>query len=122
MSSLRALQIVQGGRVVHSQPPSEDFQMPGPGLLVIRSGNAAVLERAGKITRIVGPGFYLTEAWEHLCAIADLSQQTGTWKLEDVSTRDCIRLHVELTVEYRIMVDQPALVTRARTDYNSPMV
>jgi regulator of protease activity HflC (stomatin/prohibitin superfamily) len=34
--------------------------------------------------------------------------------LEDASTRDCIRLQVELTVEYRIMVDQPALVTRGQ--------
>jgi regulator of protease activity HflC (stomatin/prohibitin superfamily) len=114
VSSLRARQIVQGGRVVHSLPPSEDFRMPGPGILIIRSGNAAVLERAGKITRIVGPGLHLTEAWEHLCAIVDLSQQTGTWKLENVSTRDCIRLEVELTVEYSIMVNQHALVTRGQ--------
>ena len=88
--------------------------MPGPGILIIRSGNAAVLERAGKITRIVGPGFHLTEAWEHLCAIVDLSLQTETWKLENVSTKDCIRLEIELTVEYRIMVNQPALVARGQ--------
>jgi regulator of protease activity HflC (stomatin/prohibitin superfamily) len=40
--------------------------------------------------------------------------QTETWKLENVSTKDCIRLEIELTVEYRIMVNQPALVARGQ--------
>ena len=35
-SSFRALQIVQGGQVIYSMPPSEDFRMPGPGTLIIR--------------------------------------------------------------------------------------
>jgi len=112
-SSLRILQIVRDGRVVHSVPPSEDFQMPGPGILIIRSGNAAVLEKSGKITRILGPGFHLTETWEHLSAIVDLSLQSETWARNDVLTKDSIPLEIELTVQYRIMVDQPALIKKA---------
>jgi regulator of protease activity HflC (stomatin/prohibitin superfamily) len=87
--------------------------MPGPGMLDIRSGSAAVLERAGKITRIVGPGFYLTETFEYLSAMVDLSLQSGSWRLEDVLTKDRVPLEVKLTVQYRIMIDQPALITKA---------
>jgi regulator of protease activity HflC (stomatin/prohibitin superfamily) len=111
--SLRALQIVQDGRVIYSMPSSDSFRMPGPGILVIRSGNAGVLERSGKITRIVGPGFYLTEAFEHLSAIVDLSLQSESWDLQDVLTKDSVPLEVEFTVQYRIMIDQPALITKA---------
>jgi len=112
-SSFRALQIVQDGQVIYSMPPNEDFRMAGPGTLIIRSGSAAVLEQSGKITRVVGPGFHLTEPFEHLCAIIDLSLQSRSWKLEDVLTKDSVPLEVEFTVQYRIMVDQPALITKA---------
>jgi regulator of protease activity HflC (stomatin/prohibitin superfamily) len=111
--SFRALQIVQDGQVVYSMPPSDNFRMPGPGMLVIRSGSAGVLERSGKITRIVGPGFYLTESFEHLSAIVDLSLQSNSWKLEDVLTKDSVPLEVDITVQYRIMIDQPALIKNA---------
>jgi regulator of protease activity HflC (stomatin/prohibitin superfamily) len=111
--SFRALQIVQDGQVAYSMPSSENFRMPGPGMLVIRSGSAAVLERSGKITRIVGPGFYLTESFEHLSAIVDLSLQSKNWDLEDVLTKDSVPLRLEFTVQYRIMIDQPALITKA---------
>jgi regulator of protease activity HflC (stomatin/prohibitin superfamily) len=111
--SFRALQIVQDGRVIFSRPSSDNFQMPGPGMLIIRSGSAAVLERAGRITRVVGPGFYLTESFEHLSAIVDLSLQSESWNLDDVLTRDGVPLGVELTVQYRIMIDQPALIAKA---------
>jgi len=111
--SLRALQTVQDGRVIFSMPESEDFRMPGPGTLVIRAGSAAVLEQSGRITRIVGPGFYLTEPFEHLSAIVDLSLQCRHCTLEDVLTKDSIPLKVEFAVHYRIMIDQPALITKA---------
>jgi regulator of protease activity HflC (stomatin/prohibitin superfamily) len=112
-SSFRALQIIQDGQVIYSMPPNEDFRMAGPGTLIIRSGSAAVLEQSGKITRVVGPGFYLTESFEHLCAIVDLSLQSKSWKLEDVLTKESVPLEVEFTVQYRIMVDQPALIKKA---------
>jgi hypothetical protein len=120
--SLRALQIIRDGRVTDSVPPSEDFRMPGPGILIIRSGNTAVLERAGNITRIVGPGFHLTETWEHLSAIVDLSLQTETWKLEDVLTKDSIPLETEFTVQYRIMIDQPALIKKAEYQLDEDVI
>lgn len=112
-SSFRALQIIQGGKMIYSMPQSDDFRMPGPGTLIIRSGSAAVLEQSGKITRVVGPGFYLTEPFEHLSAIVDLALQSKSWKLEDVLTKDSVPLEIEFTVQYRVMVDQPALIKKA---------
>ena len=111
--AFRALQIIKDGHVIHSMPSSEDFQMAGPGILIIRPGSAAVLERSGKITHIVGPGFHLTQAWEQLSAIVDLSLQSRTWELEDVLTKDSIPLVVKFTAQYCIMGDQPALITKA---------
>lgn len=111
--AFRALQVVQDGEVVYSKPSSDDFRMLGPGMVVIRAGSAAVFERSGKITRIVGPGFYLTEPFEHLSSVVDLSLQSETWTLEDVLTKDSVPLEVEFTVQYRIMLDQPALIAKA---------
>ncbi|MGC9335256.1 MAG: SPFH domain-containing protein, partial [Anaerolineae bacterium] len=111
--SFRAIQIVQDGQVIYSRPSSEDFRMPGPGILVIRSGSAALLERSGKITRIVGPGFYLTESFEHLSALVDLTLQSESWESRDILTKDSVPLEVRFTVQYRIMIDQPALITKA---------
>jgi regulator of protease activity HflC (stomatin/prohibitin superfamily) len=120
--SFRAHQIVQDGQVIYSMPSHDDFRVPGPGVLAVRFGNAVVLERSGRITRILGPGFYLTEPFEHLSSIIDLSLQSTTRKLEDVLTKDSVPLQVELTLQYRIMIDQPALVKRAECNLDEASI
>jgi regulator of protease activity HflC (stomatin/prohibitin superfamily) len=116
------VQLIRDGRVIHSIPPSKDLRMPGPGVLIIQSGNAAVLEQSGKIARIVGAGLYLTQPLEHLSAIVDLSLQSKTWVLADVLTKDMIPIGVELTVQYRIMIDQSALITKGEYGFDDDII
>jgi regulator of protease activity HflC (stomatin/prohibitin superfamily) len=106
----RGVQIVTGGKVSFSSPPSQDARILGPVMLVVHVGNAVVLDSTGKITRILGPGFYLTDNYETIYAIVDLRLQEATLRVEKVLTKDSIPLRIQFTIQYQIMGDQSALL------------
>jgi regulator of protease activity HflC (stomatin/prohibitin superfamily) len=74
----------------------------GPGIVVIKPGNAVVFERGGTVTQIKGPGVARTRAFERIKEVVDLRPQWDTIETEDVQTRDGIPLHIRASVGYQI--------------------
>ncbi len=74
----------------------------GPGWLVIHSGTAAVLERGGGFSRIVGPGTIRLGPFERVRAVID-ARNLSRPKPESARTRDGIEVKVETTVSFRLM-------------------
>lgn len=74
------------------------------GKVMIRPGNAVVLERGGNITRICGPGVVVTNRGEKIRGntVFDLRPQFYLATLENVITSDRISLKIEVGVGYRI--------------------
>lgn len=110
-----SIQIISKGEMIYSSPPSKSIRMLGPGIIVLDSGNAVVLEKNGKITRIAGPGIVKTQPFEVILAIVDLRVQKKTLQpTAELLTRDGIPIKVTATVWYRILGDDSALVEEAR--------
>ena len=113
--SFFSIQVISNGVVTYSRPPSKSIRMLGPGMVIVDSGNAVVLERNGQITRVKGPGFIRTDPYEILTAIVDLSLQKKTLAATaDILTRDGIPLQITWTILYRIICDEKALIDEAK--------
>jgi hypothetical protein len=72
------------------------------GLLYVHHGNAVVLERAGKFTRIARAGSTFLEPYEHPRAVVNLRPQGRTIHVEGVYTRDGVVLSIDLGIFYQI--------------------
>jgi regulator of protease activity HflC (stomatin/prohibitin superfamily) len=73
----------------------------GPGMVVVRPGQAVALECNGKI-RIVGPGTTRTRRFERVHQIVKLGQLYKPADVEDVLTADGVPLTIQLAVIYRL--------------------
>lgn len=106
--SARNYLIVENGEIVSEKPAGILSRLGGPGVLVIRPGNAVVLERGGKTTRVVGPGMHTLERFETIKkphagkGIIDLRPQERTDTLQKVLTKDGIPLTIEVSQSWRI--------------------
>ena len=119
LPSLRAgsfsVQVVSKGQIVYAKPPIGSRPIPGPGVIVVESGNALLLEKNGNFTRIVGPGVAVTAPYEAISAVVDLSLQTTRFASElQVLTKDGIPLALSCTVQYRVHGDEQALIDDAK--------
>ena len=73
------------------------------GILVVAPDSAAILERGGRVTRIVYPGVTRLQPYERVWAAVNLRPQRATLNLQKVLTRDLVSLTVELTIIYEII-------------------
>jgi regulator of protease activity HflC (stomatin/prohibitin superfamily) len=113
--SFFSIQVISKGEMTYSRPPSRSIRMLGPGMIIVDSGNAVVLEKNGQITRVEGSGFIKTQPYEVLSAIVDLRLQKKTLApTADTLTRDGIPLQVTCTILYRIVCDEKALIDEAK--------
>jgi regulator of protease activity HflC (stomatin/prohibitin superfamily) len=94
--------VVENGEVVGSKKKGILDTMGGPGLLIVRPGNAVVLQRTGEISQIVGPGLHRVRRHEKIRRIVRLGPLWNTQDVEDVLTRDGVPLTIRLGVGYRI--------------------
>jgi len=94
--------VVDKGEEKESKPKGVLRKYSGPGIVVVREGNAVVFQRGGRITKIAGPGVARTKFLERIRCILDLTPQWETRVLENVRTRDQIPLTIELGVGYHI--------------------
>lgn len=107
-----SIQVIDHGYVTLSSPPSNSIRVPGPGIVVINSANAVVFEREGTITRICGPGVIETNEFEFFRSIIDLREQISSLGTILTYTRDGVAVSLELTLGYRVMIDEDALINR----------
>jgi regulator of protease activity HflC (stomatin/prohibitin superfamily) len=105
--------IIDGGKVIKSKPEGILPAIGGPGVAVIRPGNAVVFERSGKISRIVGPGLVLLKQYERIKAIFELRPLGETRETENVLTKDRIPLTIVMGVGFQI---EPKEVTDQRPE------
>ncbi|TEU17752.1 MAG: SPFH/Band 7/PHB domain protein [Anaerolineales bacterium] len=94
--------IIEDGKATQSKPKGILSVIGGPGLAVIRAGNAVVFQRAGKISQIVGSGLVLLKQYERIRAIFDLRPQSETRETENVLTKDRIPLTITMKVGSQI--------------------
>ncbi len=104
--------IVEAGEVKTSKPPGVLAMLGGPGMAVIRPGNAVVFERAGEITRTAGPGNVQLKRFEQVRAIVELKPMWSSEVLSNVLTKDRIPLKITFGVGYQI---EPKSETDRRT-------
>jgi regulator of protease activity HflC (stomatin/prohibitin superfamily) len=111
--------IVQNGDKASERPPEMLSRFGGPGFLVVGVGNACVLERAGRVTRVVGPGLYPLTRFERLKepllgkGIIDLRPQFVQGVAEEVRTKDGIPLTIKVGESFQI---EPKEITDARPE------
>ena len=109
--------IVENGAITVEKPRGILSKLKGPGMLLVYPGNAVVLERGGKTTRIVGPGTHRLKRFEFIKkpadkkGIVDLSPQYTTAETEDVMTSDGIPLKITVGQGWQI---EPKEVTDLR--------
>lgn len=73
----------------------------GPGHLVVYNDSAVVLERAGQLTRVAGPGFPCLEPFETIYDVIDLRPKRYLYDVSAI-TRDGIPVNWEVEVRYQI--------------------
>jgi regulator of protease activity HflC (stomatin/prohibitin superfamily) len=100
--------VVGGGREIKTREGGMLSKLGGPGRIIIEPGNAVVLQKSGKITRVVGAGVVFTNRHEHIRQIFDLRNKFDSQTLNNVMTRDQIPLDVGIGIGYRIL-REPAL-------------
>ena len=105
--------IIEDGKETQSKPAGILAVIGGPGLAVIRAGNAVVFQRAGKISRITGSGLVLLKQYEHPRAIFELRPLWELRELKNVLTKDRIPLEVEIGISFQI---EPKEVTDQRPE------
>lgn len=76
------------------------------GKIIVSSESAVILEKEGKLTTVFGPRVVITDN-EVIREIFDLSPQVVMRTLDDVLTRDPIRLTLKVRISYRIKSTPP---------------
>jgi len=98
---------VDNGQVIAESPPGILGRSGGPGLLVVRPGNAVVLEAPDGSNQVLGPGTGKARPFEKVKQVVDLRPRTRTVRVKDAPTRDQIRLtfHTSLTIQIEPKAD-----------------
>jgi regulator of protease activity HflC (stomatin/prohibitin superfamily) len=79
-ATLKPWLMVQEAKINTQLNPPESFivRVGGPGNLIVRKDSAVVLEQAGRLTRVQGPGMYPLKRFERIYDIVDL--RPGRWQ------------------------------------------
>ena len=71
----------------------------GPGTLIVQEGHAVILEKSGKLSRVVGRGITWLEPFERISMVVPLFTRTEKMTIEQVATKDKIMID-----EFEILV------------------
>jgi regulator of protease activity HflC (stomatin/prohibitin superfamily) len=99
---------VENGEVVFENPKGMLSALGGPGMLVVRPGNAVVLEQGGKTSRIVGPGAHALKPFEAIKkpvdakGVVDLRPQGASDTVTNLLTKDGIPLEMLVSTGFQI--------------------
>lgn len=94
--------VIDEGQEKYTKPEGLLKRLGGPGLVVVQEGNAAVFQKGGRITKVVGPGREWVRFLERTRCVLDLRPQWESRILENVRTRDHIPLAVRLGIGFHI--------------------
>jgi hypothetical protein len=104
--SVRPWITIEQGRIAVGED-SPLARIGGPGSLIVGRDSAAVLERGGRLTRVVGPGLSRLEAFERVYDILDLRPRRSVRKVRAM-TREGIGLSWDVEIHYQFQGDPEA--------------
>lgn len=76
-------------------------RLGGEGSLIISHDSAAVLQQGGRLTRVVGPGFFSLKPFEKIYDTIDLRPKRKVWPISAM-TQEGIAITWELEIQYRL--------------------
>jgi regulator of protease activity HflC (stomatin/prohibitin superfamily) len=94
--------VVEDGQALITKEAGKLGIIGGAGHLIVKQGNVVVLERGGKITRVVNAGITKLKLLESVRDIFALGPQTKTGEAKHVLTKDRIPLEVSLAIKVQI--------------------
>lgn len=95
--------VVEDGKVTLTRPKGLLGKVGGPGLVIIRPGNAVAFERQGEVTQIAGPGPAFTKLFEFPKEpVVQLRPRWLSFEVDDVMTKDGVPLKLVGGVEGQI--------------------
>jgi regulator of protease activity HflC (stomatin/prohibitin superfamily) len=97
---LKPLLIVQEGHIARGAGSTFD-RVGGPGLAVVYGDSAAVLEKGGRLTRVVGPGIHSLERFERFWEMIDLRSQRWPFTVSAM-TKEGIPVDCQVDVTFKI--------------------
>ncbi len=98
----RGVHIIEDGHTILPHDV-DDASITGPRFVIVRC-SAAVFYRGARYTRVSGPGFINTDAWEYVRHLFDLRPCQETLTYDHILTAERIPTQVELSVTYGIAV------------------
>ncbi len=100
MASLKPILIVREGKIAVGSGSFLD-RVGGPGFIIVYNDSAVVLERAGRLTRVLGPSVGFLEPYERIWEVIDLRPQR--WLFTDnAMTKEGIPIACEVDVTFKI--------------------
>ena len=96
----RPFVIVNEGKILGGQQ-QPTVQIGGPASLVVRNNSAVLLERNGRLNRVLGPGFYRLRRFEKVRTIVDLRPRRTHYTVNGMS-REGIPVLWTLDIDYQI--------------------
>ncbi len=96
----RGTWVVSDGKAeLHGDPGGSLARFGGPGVLIVQEGHAVILERSGRLSRVVGRGITWLEPFERISMIVPLYAHAEKITVEQVATKDKI-----LVEEFEVLV------------------
>jgi len=93
--------LIREGQIVPRYRASSLAKMGGPGYLIIYADSAVVLERQGRFTRVLGPGYFFLMPFETVRRVVDLRPQTRSMQVKAV-TKEGIPIQVDMELEFQL--------------------
>lgn len=94
--------VVENGQALITKKAGKIAGVGGPGKLIVKHGNVVVLERGGKITRVVNAGVTKLKPMEKIRNVFALSPKPNVGEVEHVLTKDRIPLTIRLGIMVQI--------------------
>ncbi len=95
-----SVQVIKEGKTVF--PPGAQLGLFGPSFMVVNKGDVVVTESFGKIRRIAGGTFFISDNFESVLAAIDMRTQTEDLPVENLLTRDGVKVNALILLRYRI--------------------
>jgi regulator of protease activity HflC (stomatin/prohibitin superfamily) len=105
--------VVENGQALVTREAGTINVIGGPGELIIKQGNVVVLERGGKISRVVNAGIVKLKRKEMIRNIFVLGPQSKSDEIRHVLTKDRIPLTISLAMKVQI---EPAAEVEKRPE------
>ena len=106
--------LVSDGKAQIVKGQAKNLQMfGGPGTLIVQEGHAVILEKTGKLSRVVGRGITSLAPYERVSMVVPLRARTEHVSVKEIATKDHVLLQeFEFWVFHKVNPGTDGKVTR----------